>query len=44
MSTRSSFQELHEHFGKQIWVLQVVPRELQAASDNGDSTSQAKLE
>ncbi|XP_063453629.1 uncharacterized protein LOC134729283 [Pan paniscus] len=44
VSTPSSFQELHEHFGKEIRVLHVVHRELQAASDNGDSRSQAKME
>lgn len=38
----SSFQELHEHFGKEIRVLQVVRRGPQA--NNGGSRSQAKEE
>ncbi|XP_077763439.1 sesquipedalian-1-like [Canis aureus] len=38
----SSFQELHEHFGKEIRVLQVMRRGPQA--NNGGSRSQAKEE
>ncbi|XP_004691743.1 PREDICTED: sesquipedalian-1-like [Condylura cristata] len=44
LSAPSSFQELHERFGKEIRVLQEVKRELQAASDNGGSRSQQKVE
>lgn len=44
LSSPSSFQELHEHFGKEILVLQVVWRGLQDASDNGRSRSQAEFE
>ncbi|XP_057604772.1 sesquipedalian-1-like [Hippopotamus amphibius kiboko] len=44
LSTLSSFQELHEHFGKEIWALQEVHRGLQEASDNGGSRSQAEVE
>ncbi|XP_037363154.1 sesquipedalian-1-like [Talpa occidentalis] len=40
----SSFQELHERFGKEIRVLQEVQRKLQTASDNGGSRSQEKVE
>ncbi|XP_045399313.1 uncharacterized protein LOC123632744 [Lemur catta] len=43
LSTPSSFQELHEHFGKESQVLQVVHRKLQA-SDSGGRRSQPKLE
>ncbi|ELW66360.1 sesquipedalian-1 [Tupaia chinensis] len=43
-STPSTFQELHERFGKEIRVLQVEHRGLQTASDNGGSRFQAKLE
>ncbi|XP_042778852.1 sesquipedalian-1-like [Panthera leo] len=43
LSPPSSFQELHEHFGKEIRVLQVVRRGLQS-SDNRGSRSQAKGE
>lgn len=43
-STLSSLQELHEHSGKEIRVLQAAHRQLQEASDNGGSGSQAEVE
>ncbi|XP_055265826.1 sesquipedalian-1-like isoform X1 [Moschus berezovskii] len=39
--TLFSFQELHEHFGKEIRMLQSVHRQFQEASDNGGSRSPA---
>lgn len=39
--TLFSFQELHEHFGKEIRMLQAVHRQFQEASDNGGSRSPA---
>lgn len=43
LSAPSSFQELHERFGKEIRMLQAVHRGLQA-SDNEGSRAQASLE